>query len=80
MWPDRVSTPGPLTYESGALPTALRAAQRTSEWILTKLVQILGKNLLTFGNPDPIFKVSGGSRMLENDCLLKECINFDQFC
>ena len=23
MWPDRVSTPGPLTYESGALPTAL---------------------------------------------------------
>ena len=25
MWPDRVSNPGPLTYESGALPTALRA-------------------------------------------------------
>ena len=24
MLPDRVSTPGPLTYESGALPTALR--------------------------------------------------------
>ena len=24
MWPDRVSNPGPLTYESGALPTALR--------------------------------------------------------
>ena len=24
MWPDRVSIPGPLTYESGALPTALR--------------------------------------------------------
>ena len=23
MWPDRVSIPGPLTYESGALPTAL---------------------------------------------------------
>ena len=23
MWPDRVSDPGPLTYESGALPTAL---------------------------------------------------------
>ena len=23
MWPDRVSNPGPLTYESGALPTAL---------------------------------------------------------
>ena len=24
MWPDRVSNPGPQTYESGALPTALR--------------------------------------------------------
>ena len=24
MWPDRVSNPGPLTYESGALPTALQ--------------------------------------------------------
>ena len=24
MWPDRVLNPGPLTYESGALPTALR--------------------------------------------------------
>ena len=24
MWPDRVSNPGPLTYESDALPIALR--------------------------------------------------------
>ena len=24
MWPDRVSNPGPLTYESGTLLTALR--------------------------------------------------------
>ena len=24
MWPDRVSNPGPLTYESGAVPIALR--------------------------------------------------------
>ena len=24
MWPDRVSNPGPQTYESGALPIALR--------------------------------------------------------
>ena len=23
MWPDQVSNPGPLTYETGALPTAL---------------------------------------------------------
>ena len=24
MWADRVSNPGPLTYESGGLPIALR--------------------------------------------------------
>ena len=24
MWADRVSNSGPLTYESGAIPTALR--------------------------------------------------------
>ena len=30
MLPDRVSNPGPLTYESGALPIALRLIQ-TSE-------------------------------------------------
>ena len=29
MWPDRVSSPGPLTYESGALPTALRGPALT---------------------------------------------------
>ena len=25
MWPDRVSNPGPLTYESGDLPTACKS-------------------------------------------------------
>ena len=30
MWPDRVSNPGPLTYESGALPTALRGPAANS--------------------------------------------------
>ena len=28
MLPDRVSNPGPLTYESGALPIALRSPAR----------------------------------------------------
>ena len=28
MLPDRVSNPGPLTYESGALPIALRGPAR----------------------------------------------------
>ena len=31
MLPDRVSNPGPLTYESGALPIALRGPAHHSE-------------------------------------------------
>ena len=31
MLPDRVSNPGPLTYETGALPTALRGPARVDE-------------------------------------------------
>ena len=34
MWPDRVSNLGPRTYESGALPTALRgpASEKASKY------------------------------------------------
>ena len=32
MLPDRVSNPGPLTYESGALPIALRGPATTSTY------------------------------------------------
>ena len=33
MLPDRVSNPGPLTYESGALPIALRGpAVYVKQW------------------------------------------------
>ena len=31
MLPDRVSNPGPLTYESGALPIALRGPAQKRE-------------------------------------------------
>ena len=38
MLPDRVSNPGPLTYESGALPIALRgpayfARAQVAQWV-----------------------------------------------
>ena len=35
MLPDRVSNPGPLTYESGALPIALRgpASVKVDRWL-----------------------------------------------
>ena len=35
MLPDRVSNPGPLTNESGALPTALRGPALTFEKLFT---------------------------------------------
>ena len=39
MLPDRVSNPGPLTYESGALPIALRgpAAKREGSSVMHQL-------------------------------------------
>ena len=41
MWPDRVSNPGPLTYESGALPTALRNTVETYKCIHEIVLAIL---------------------------------------
>ena len=41
MWPDRISNPGPLTYESGALPTALRGPAAEEEQELEALVESL---------------------------------------
>ena len=38
MLPDRVSNPGPLTYESGALPIALRGLASKQE--ITKLISL----------------------------------------
>ena len=41
MWPDQVSNPGPLTYESGALPTALRGPALIQEGQLS----VTGKSM-----------------------------------
>ena len=40
MLPDRVSNPGPLTYESGALPIALRGPARLIGLKIRKLLFI----------------------------------------
>ena len=42
MWPDRVSNPGPLTYESGALPTALRKGRNARRGPAIKLEKMYG--------------------------------------
>ena len=44
MLPDRVSNPGPLTYESGALPIALRGPAYNS---CISEIHVLSKNIMT---------------------------------
>ena len=57
MLPDRVSNPGPLTYESGALPIALRGPACGKEFASTgalgrifcfpKANLVIGKSMCT---------------------------------
>ena len=46
MWPDRVSNPEPLTYESGALPIALRGPAYIQLYSQTCLWSAIQSNLL----------------------------------
>ena len=46
MLPDRVSNPGPLTYESGALPIALRGPARRSQ--STLIIKTSGGLIINF--------------------------------
>ena len=55
MLPDRVSNPGPLTYESGALPIALRGPANINVQ-LAKMPIVIGRDwnkrsLKPFGRP-----------------------------
>ena len=45
MLPDRVSNPGPLTYESGALPIALRGP---ADLVLYCLLRPIHPNIQNF--------------------------------
>ena len=65
----------------------LHPISRMNGWILTKLLHLfceMEKNLLDFGDLDPIFKVTQGLRLLENGLsapyLMKERTDFDQTC
>ena len=46
MWPDRISNPGPLTYESGALPTALRGRAIQNSILICLKNHLLGSYFL----------------------------------
>ena len=70
MWPDRVSNPGPLTYESGALATALRGPAQGhvtlerlirpgpySNWSEILRLSRIPASLKKFYRPDNIFSI-----------------------
>ena len=40
MLPDRVSNPGPLTYESGVLPIALRGPAKSNSIFINSLMDM----------------------------------------
>ena len=44
MWPDQVSNPGPVTYESGALPIALRgpASEQSKLYRVLAILSAIG--------------------------------------
>ena len=46
MWPDRISNPGPLTYESGALPTALHGRAIRNSILICLKNHLLGSYFL----------------------------------
>ena len=76
MLPDRVMNPGPLTYESGALPIALRG--------LAIKVVICGKYI----NLNKIIKISDIALKFHRllifvilyslECCLKKCFNMER--
>ena len=47
MLPDRVSNPGPLTYESGALPIALRGPAEDPDQMPRYVASDLGLHCLS---------------------------------
>ena len=51
MLPDRVSNPGPLTYESGALPIALRGPASVNRVLSGSALLAIAKGLRRMGTP-----------------------------
>ena len=60
MWPDRVSNPGPLNYESGALPTAVRGpALGYTSRTLANCVLVDSSTVVCWSIPIAILGISG---------------------
>ena len=66
MLPDRVSNPGPLTYESGALPIALRGPAGKNYFPLS--IEFKGKNLLLEEQKFPLEKTIFWTELFQGSC------------
>ena len=71
MLPDRVSNPGPLTYESGALPIALRGPARN---LYNSLNSIKENIFVVYGVEENV--LGGECPSLVETCLSSVCLNF----
>ena len=78
MLPDRVSNPGPLTYESGALPVALHSPAAPfggnyhimkQNFSIYRTVMVIDFGVSSFRN----FTVSTFWELQNNDCFKAEC-------
>ena len=79
MLPDRVSDPGPLTYESGALPIALRGPAQYKNENHPKLCQIYNYEICSKG-PKNEFETAVVSEPsvfepLKFYCIMQSCQN-----
>ena len=81
MLPDRVSNPGPLTYESGSLPIALRGPARIMSDALEEhdgKVSICGRNITNLRFADDIDALAEKEQELETlvESLDKTCTRY----
>ena len=73
MLPDRVSNPGPLTYESGALPIALRGPARNNKKLSFSYHEVLLFSYLELWSVQKYHEVipSASKRVGVGSCLQK---------
>ena len=71
MWPDWVSNPGPLTYGSDALPTALLCPAKVNQIIYISVCTcMLNIQILAFKDPS----IRGSSDILFTRLFLYKCL------
>ena len=75
MLPDRVSNPGPLTYESDALPIALRGPAQN--FLVYRFIIIISSSLHTYWKPQYMFH--GWKSKSKSPCVMANFLKYTKF-